>query len=266
MRHEAIALFIPVFSLAVALGCSKPEASSSSPTTNAMPSGHPALSGHGPGMPSPAAGEVVEGKVIEKIDVSQYTYLNIETKTEKVWAAVPRATVAVGDSVAVERAMPMSNFNSPTLNRKFDRIYFGVLRGAGSASPHGSAAPAAPAAGSALPIPEEIKVDKAKGANAYTVEDIFKKSAELSGKEVRIRGVVVKVNSGIMDRNWIHLRDGSGAEADKTNDIVITSNEVPRVGTTVTIVGKVATKKDFGGGYSYAVLVEEATVTPEGGK
>jgi hypothetical protein len=263
MRHEAIALFLPIFSLAFAAGCSKPESSTTSPMPTELPSGHPAISGHGPSMPAAPSGEVLEGKVLEKIDVTQYTYLRIESKSGNVWAAVPRAEVTVGAEVAVERAMPMTNFNSPTLNRKFDKIYFGVLRGGEPASPHGSAAPAAEAP---LPIPSEIKVDKAKGENAFTVEEVFKRSEELSGKEVRIRGVVVKVNARIMDRNWIHLRDGTGADADKNNDIVVTSSAEPRVGATVTVVGKVATKKDFGGGYSYAVLVEGASLTPEGGK
>jgi len=262
MRHEAMTRLIPAFSLLVALGCSKSESPTPQPSAAALPSGHPAISAHGPGMPAAPTGEVVEGKVLEKIDVSQYTYLNIEAKEGKVWAAVPRANVAVGDSVTVERAMAMTDFSSPTLNRKFDKIYFGTLRGA-APSPHGSAAPPSEAA---LPIPADIKVDKAKGANAHTVEEVFKKAPELTGKEVRIHGVVVKVNANIMDRNWIHVRDGSGSEDDKTNDLVVTSSEVPRVGATVTLVGKVATKKDFGGGYSYSVLVEEATFSPEGGK
>jgi hypothetical protein len=118
---------------------------------------------------------------------------------------------------------------------------------------------------SALPIPSEIKVEKAQGDHAQTVEETFAKAKELSGTEILIRGVVVRVNKRIMERNWIHLRDGTGSEDKKNHDLVITSQEIPQVGATVVMRGKVATDKDFGAGYAYSVLIEEASFTVEGG-
>jgi hypothetical protein len=256
--------FVVLIGLALCAGCDKKPTEgvplAAQPLASGMPEGHPPIGGN----MKPSEGKVVEGTVVETMDVSGYTYLQLETTGGKEWAAVPTATVKVGDKVAVEDAMPMNNFESPSLNRKFEKIYFGVLRGAGAPSPHGASEPAA--AASALPVPAEIKVDKATGANAFTVAEVFAKAKELPGKEVRVRGVVVKVNKRIMGRNWVHLRDGSGSEDKKDHDLVITSEELPQVGTTVTMTGKLATDKDFGAGYAYSVLIEEASFAAEGGK
>jgi hypothetical protein len=65
-----------------------------------------------------------------------------------------------------------------------------------------------------------------------------------------------------MGKNWLHVRDGSGAEG--TNDLTITTaGTLPNVGDTVVVTGNVALNKDFGMGYAYDVLVEDAQVTVE---
>jgi len=107
-----------------------------------------------------------------------------------------------------------------------------------------------------------IKVEKAKGPNAYTVGEIFAKSADLDKKPVAVRGKVVKVSTGIMGKNWIHLQDGSGIAGKGTNDLVVTSKDVPKVGDVVTASGTLSKDKDFGAGYKYPVIVEEATFKP----
>jgi hypothetical protein len=88
------------------------------------------------------------------------------------------------------------------------------------------------------------------------------KSAELKGKAVLVRGKVVKYNPGIMGKNWIHLRDGTGSPANGSNDVLVTTMSTAKVGDIVTIKGTVRTDKDFGSGYAYKVLIEEATLQP----
>ena len=95
----------------------------------------------------------------------------------------------------------------------------------------------------------------------YTVEAIYQKGKELAGKEVAVRGQVVKYSSGIMGKNWIHLQDATGTAPN--NDLVVTTKGTAKVGEIVLVRGKLATDKDFGAGYKYAVIVEDATVTPE---
>jgi hypothetical protein len=73
---------------------------------------------------------------------------------------------------------------------------------------------------------------------------------------------VVKYNPGIMGKNWIHLRDGTGSAADNTNDILVTSANEARIGEVYTVKGIVRVDKDFGSGYSYKVLIEEASFQP----
>jgi hypothetical protein len=105
----------------------------------------------------------------------------------------------------------------------------------------------------------DAKVAKASGPNAKTVAEIITQAAGLKDKTVLVRGKVVKYNAGIMGKNWIHLRDGSGSAAAKTNDVLITSMNEVKVGDVVTAKGVVHTDKDFGSGYFYKVIVEEAT-------
>jgi hypothetical protein len=106
----------------------------------------------------------------------------------------------------------------------------------------------------------EIKVEKATGDNACTVQEIFARNKELAGKIVRVKGKVVKYNPGIMGKNWIHIQDGSGDPMQNTHDLVATSMETAVVGEVVTVQGKLAANKDFGAGYTYVAIIEEATV------
>jgi hypothetical protein len=63
-----------------------------------------------------------------------------------------------------------------------------------------------------------------------------------------------------MGKNWVHLRDGSGTAVDRTNDILVTTMESAKLAEEVTVRGIVRTDMDFGAGYAYKVLIEEATI------
>ena len=106
----------------------------------------------------------------------------------------------------------------------------------------------------------DVKVPKASGPNARTVAEIISKRIELKDKTVLVRGKVVKYTPEVLGRNWIHLRDGSGSAADNTHDVLVTTKDQARIGDVVVAKGIVHTDKDFGSGYSYKVLVEEATL------
>ncbi|MGI9133831.1 MAG: hypothetical protein ACR2I0_07810 [Rhodoferax sp.] len=95
---------------------------------------------------------------------------------------------------------------------------------------------------------------------AKTIEAVYKEKTKLDGKQVTVTGKVVKVNNGIMGRNFLHLQDGTGGK--DNNDLSVTSNDTAKVGDKVTVVGKVTLNKDFGAGYAYPLLVEEASIKP----
>jgi hypothetical protein len=134
------------------------------------------------------------------------------------------------------------------------------LAAVGGTSAFGEAASGGSEGAKAPATSGPIKVEKAKGADAYTVSETHEKAGELDKKTVSVRGKVVKISKGIMGRNWVHLRDGSGDEGKRTNDLVVTSQDVPKVGDVVTAKGTLYKDKDFGAGYKYKVIVEEATV------
>ncbi len=193
---------------------------------------------------------LVKGKVLEVRDVASYTYLRLKTANGETWAAVSSTPVRKGVQVTIENAMTMNNFESKSLKKTFKTIVFGNL--AGGVAPH------------AVNVADvsDIPVAKAIGENAYTVTEIVSKAAELKDTPVLLRGKIVKYNPGIMGKNWLHLRDGTGSEVNETNDVLVTTASQAKLGDIVTVKGLVHTDKDFGAGYSYKVLIEEATLQP----
>ena len=196
----------------------------------------------------------VQGEVLEIRDVESYTYLRLATPGGEVWAAVPTAKVKKGDRVAIANPMVMEHFESKTLKKTFDKIVFGQLAGAGTAS----AAPAAPAPAAATAKAEPVA--KASGPDARTVAELYKGKVALKDKPVLVRGRVVKVSNGILGKNWLHLQDGSGSAADGSNDVVVTTKDSAAVGDIVVARGTVRTDVDVGSGYAFAVLIEGATL------
>lgn len=231
----------------------------------------------------------ITGKVTETMDASGYTYVNVETDTGSVWAAMPESKVEVGQEISLAGGMEMQNFESKSLGRTFDSVMFssGLASSPGSvpASTGAAAAPAAtggdsfseamkseasqeivqPMASSggsqaAMAPSEEVAIEKAEGENAYTVAELFEKRGDLDKQKVIIRGKVVKVSMGIMGKNWLHIQDGTGDAASKTHDLVVTTAGQAEKGATVVVEGTLSSDRDFGSGYRYDVIVEDAEV------
>ncbi|MFQ5686003.1 MAG: DNA-binding protein [Candidatus Scalindua sp.] len=215
--------------------------------------------------------EPLVGKVAETMNSGGYTYILLQTKTKMSWVAIAETKVDVGQAVVLSPGMEMIDFHSKSLNRTFDSIIFseglitegGAVAGQGSA--HGSAgAQEKTTLGSKGAKPtskENIKVEKATGDNAYTVAELFEKRKELDNKDIVLRGEVVKVTPQIMQKNWLHIQDGSGDPQAGTNDIVVTTMDLPTVGDTVTVKGVLFSDKDFGSGYRYDAIVEFGQVS-----
>ncbi|NTU41617.1 MAG: DNA-binding protein [Nitrospirales bacterium] len=201
----------------------------------------------------------LSGKVMETMNSGGYTYVRLLKDGENTWVAVPQMDVTIGSEASFAPGNEMTDFESKSLNRKFDRIIF-------SNGPAGKAAADSglKPTGSKDKMPvvsEQVKVEKAAGADAYTIAEVYEKSAELSGKPVVIKGKVVKFSSGILQKNWIHIQDGSGDQEKGTNDLVVTIKDELSVSDIVTVAGNLVTNKDFGFGYKYAVIIEDATIT-----
>ena len=93
---------------------------------------------------------------------------------------------------------------------------------------------------------------------ASTVAALNQNKANLAGQTIKVQGRVVKVNNGIMGRNFVHMQDGTGDAS--TNNLIVTSKDTANVGDQVSVSGVVVLNRDFGSGYAYPLLIEDATI------
>lgn len=239
---------------------------------------------------APADDKGFTGKVLESTNAASYTYVLVDTGAKKIWAATTQFEVKPGDTVVVAPGMAMPQYHSRTLNRDFDSVYFTgsiTVAGEGSAAPvpvlPAGHPPVAGVNAATLPAghpsisgnesgiqrpaaakPAQVDLTGIKPAkDGKTVQQIVDGKAKLEGKTVTVRGKVVKYNGGIMGKNWLHIRDGSGSADNGNNDLTITTAAETKVGDTVLVTGKISLNKDFGAGYKYAIILEDAQVTVE---
>jgi len=212
--------------------------------------------------PAPAmANGLATGKVVETIDAGGYTYVMVEAGAESLWAAGPTTPLAVGDSITFSTLIPMRNFHSKAMNRDFPVLYFvdgfstlgGSSAGSAAGNPHASA-PTSPASADVGGALEKIE----KVAGGYTIAEALAQKAELAGKPIKVRGKVTKFTPGIMGKNWIHMVDGSGEE-----ELIVTTSGTTTLGAVIIAEGALSLDRDFGYGYHYAVLMEDAGVAAE---
>ncbi|MEI7810936.1 MAG: DNA-binding protein [Ignavibacteria bacterium] len=217
--------------------------------------------GHKPGNAPAMTGTVHTAKVIDKMNATNYTYMLVNENSSYYWIAVPQLVIEEGETISFSRAMEMKNFKSETLKRTFESILFveDCVRGGQEGNGQATTGGAMPAHPQVKSVPEQVAVESAKGGK--TVAQIFKEKAALNGKIVKVRGKVTKYNPGIMDRNWIHIQDGTNDAGNY--DLMVTSKESTNVGEVITVEGKVAVDIDFGAGYSYPVMIENTKITKE---
>ena len=208
---------------------------------------------------APTQGETFT--IIETMNSGGYTYASLETENGIKWVAGPQTELTAGGLVTVGPSFLMKDYHSKTMDRTFAYIFFctrleaPVVKGAEPAKtdilPHNEPV-----------VPKKERADLSniqKAEGGLTVAEIFSQKAALAEKEVLIRGVAVKVSNGIMGKNWVHIQDGSGGE--KTFDLMVTTQDKVEVQSIVLVKGIVRVGKDFGYGYNYDVMLEEATFT-----
>jgi uncharacterized protein YdeI (BOF family) len=195
------------------------------------------------------------GQVLETQDVQNYTYLRLQTATGEVWAAVPTTSVSKGAQVTIGGVLMLQNFESRSLKKTFDKIAFGAL-----VDPNAHAAPQHGGSTDTASNAVATQVARASGPDAKTVAEVVAGKAALKDKPVAVRGQVVKVMAGILGKNWVHLRDGSGSPADQSNDILVTTQDTCAVGDVVEARGTVRTNLDLGSGYNYEVIIDSAVL------
>ncbi len=190
--------------------------------------------------------------VTEVIDGKTYTYLNINENDADMWIAISRRDTKVGEVLYFTDALEMRNFESKELNKTFDKILF-------VSSVSNSPSPAKNVSGTArmkIEPKADISIEPINGG--ITVEELYKSRDSYKGKTVMMKGKVTKFNKEIMKRNWVHIQDGTSSG--KNIDITITTNDMVKVGDVVTFKGIITLSKDFGAGYFYDVIMENASI------
>lgn len=211
--------------------------------------------------PAQTAG-LITGKALETMDASGYTYVLLDTGTEQRWIAGPSTTVNVGDEIQTDSGMAMQQFHSTSMDRDFDAVYF-VAAMRNLTSGVESAAPKSAADQTAAPAAAPLDVNVEPLIEGENIEAVFANPDKYSGKEFSVRGTVVKYNSNIMGKNWLHLQDGSGDAGLRNSDLTVTTDSVAAVGDVVVATGNIVLDKDFGAGYQYPILMEDAKLTAE---
>jgi hypothetical protein len=108
--------------------------------------------------------------------------------------------------------------------------------------------------GRVLTSKADVKVEPC--TDCITIAKLMADKKSYKGKVIKVKGQVTKYNAGIMGKNWVHIQDGS--EYENSFDLTITTDIGAVVGEIVTYEGKIALDKDFGYGYAYDVIMEEA--------
>jgi hypothetical protein len=191
--------------------------------------------------------------VIEVIQTSNYTYLQVFENNQKFWIAIARQEAKTGDVIYFTNAMEMNDFKSKELNRIFPSILF--VNDPSTTPPTEKTMGQSPGKITAQRLPE-ISVEPLK--DGITISELFKNKSNYAEKKVKIRGVVVKYNQNIMGKNWAHIQDGT--ESGSSYDLTVTTMDALEEGSVVTFEGVIRLDKDFGAGYTYDVIMEEAKV------
>ena len=206
----------------------------------------------------------LSGNIVETMNSGGYTYILLENNGKKNWVAITETDVAVGQKISLQPGLEMTNFKSKSLKRTFDSIIFSTGPVSHQGGTSESSEPMGLGSKGTVVTPDEpVKVKKASGSNVYTVSELYSKSQRLDKKNVSVRGKVMKVSLGIMGKNWLHIQDGTGEQENNTHDLVVTTQDQPSVDDIVKVSGILYRDKDFGSGYKYEVIVEEAQIIKE---
>lgn len=186
----------------------------------------------------------------EVLEAGGYTYLKAEENNNEVWLAIVKANVTAGNIYTYEDAAPMKNFKSRELNRTFDEVLFVAkltLKGNNGGLTTDK-----------KKLTEEKKANALVAKGNISLSDLYKYRDSFAGRTIRITGTVTKFNANILGKNWIHIEDGSLKK--NPSDIIVTIDEEVKIGEKVICEGQITIDRDFGSGYKFDVMMENAKI------
>lgn len=188
----------------------------------------------------------VIAKAVEK--AGKYNYVKVEENDKEFWIAIPEKDIRVGESYFYNGGMKMVDFESKELNKVFEEVWFIDELYDNESKLNSLESLNKKAVSETMEIIEQPK-------SGTSIESLLKNSESLLNEEVVIKAKVVKVNRNILDRNWVHIKDGTSFNSKA--EVTITTLDSVTVGDIVTWRGKVTLNKDFGYGYVYPILIED---------
>ena len=202
--------------------------------------------------------------VQEVLHVKEYSYIRVLENGVEKWVAAPTTAVEIGSTYYYGKTMEMKNFESKDLNKTFETVYFVEKISASeedaklplATNPHPVSA-VNPNATVPSTDKKDVVIEAAEGT--ITIAELYENREKYNNTVVQLKGKVTKFNRAIMNVNWLHIQDGT--DFNGNFDITATTTGEAQLEDIVTIKGKVILNKDFGAGYVYAVLIENATVT-----
>lgn len=206
--------------------------------------------------PGNLAAGVHKVKAEEVLQTNSYTYVRVSEGGDDYWCAINKSNIDVGKTYYWLKGGEMIQFQSKELDRVFDRIFFVEAL---SEKPILEENPIMKGSSSGRQIVAEKKgltIDRAEGG--ITIGELFANRKSYAGKSVRIRAEVEKYSPHIMNRNWVHVQDGTRDGSDY--DLVVTTQDSLQVGETRIFEGIISLDVDFGAGYKYDVIMHDARV------
>jgi hypothetical protein len=200
--------------------------------------------------------------VNEVLYTNNYVYLNVNEGPEQFWIATNKIEANPGETYMYKGGLVKINFKSKELDREFPKVYF-VNKIVGE-NGH---------------MPKEVnstnneQVQDKKSESSVSgggvskseitpfegsieIAEIVNNPKKYEGKQVQITAKCVKLNKNIMNRNWMHMQDGSANDF----DMIVTADKFVPVDFIVTMTATVALNQDFGAGYKYEIILENGEV------
>lgn len=185
-------------------------------------------------------------EVLEVLPTEKYVYLRVYEGEDEYWIATGKQAAEVGSKYFFRDGLLKTNFESKEYNRVFDKVYL-----------VSKLVPENHAQDNISYAQSSKNITKVEGS--ISIKEVIEQASTLEGKEVQLTGECTKLNANIMGRNWIHLKDGTKDDY----DFVVTSDQAIPEGHIVTIKGTVGLNRDFGSGYRYDLLIENASIVRE---
>ncbi|MFK5959138.1 MAG: GW dipeptide domain-containing protein [Lutibacter sp.] len=202
-------------------------------------------------------------EVNEILETSKYLYMNVTENGEKFWIATRLMDITIGETYYYKGGLLKTNYESKDFNRVFKKIY--LISGSLVAANHSSSSNTTSSklltkkkTTKATKAPIKTIATKIEVKGSMKIAELVKNAKKLEGKIVQISGVCVKSNANIMNRNWIHLKDGSKDDF----DLVVTTDTFIPEDAIITLKATVTLNKDFGAGYKYDLILENGTIIP----